>query len=75
MIELESLVKDFLKSHPEVREALELVSMTEQEYTRALTAYEIPLASLPTTRSTSKLEADVCLSGTGWEAGTTARTT
>ena len=51
---------------------LELVKMTEEEYCRALAAYQIPTDQFPTTGSTLT---DVYIPGPHRQTGTTAGTT
>lgn len=52
MADLAKQIREYLRAHPEVKEMLELVKMTEEEYCRALAAYQIPVDQLPTTGST-----------------------
>jgi hypothetical protein len=52
VIDLEKRIREYLSAHPEIREMLELVKMTEEEYCRALAAYQIPADQLPTNGST-----------------------
>ncbi len=64
MADLETQIRDYLRMHPEVREVLELVRMTEEEYVRALIAYEVPTLELPTVGSTRTATRDVNVSAT-----------
>lgn len=52
VVDLEKQIREYLRVHPEVREMLELVKMTEEEYCRALAAYQIPAAEVSTNGST-----------------------
>lgn len=71
MVELEKQIREYLRAHPEIREMLELVKMTEEEYCRALAAYQIPTDQLPTTGSTLT---NVYIPATDRQPGTTTGT-
>lgn len=61
---LEEQIREFLRANREVREVLELVRMTQEEYVRALAAYQVPTEEPPTVGSTRTLADDVNVSAT-----------
>ena len=71
MADLEKQIREYLRAHPEVREMLEIVKMTEEEYCRALAAYQIPIGQFPTIGSTLT---NVHLPAARRQPGTTAGT-
>lgn len=70
-MDLEKQIREYLRAHPEIREMLELVKMTEEQYCRALAAYQVPTDQLPTTGSTLT---NVYISTARRQPGTTAGT-
>lgn len=71
---LQEQIRDYLEAHPDVREALELVRITEEEYARCLMAYQVPAGPSVSVGSTIDQVPDVHVPGTRRQASTTART-
>lgn len=63
-VSIEELVRAFLRDNPEIREAMSLIRMSEQEYLQALLAYRVPMPGAPTIASTYCAKQDVNISAT-----------
>lgn len=61
---IEQLVRSYLRENPDVREVMDLVRMSEEQYLQALLAYRVPVADSPTVASTRHIGNDVHISAT-----------
>jgi len=64
MSNLDEQIREFLRTHHEVRDLLDLMRMTEEEYIRAWSAYQVPAEEASTVGSTGAPEKDVNVSAT-----------